>query len=179
MNLEVRRHHRTPAAVIALDHARMRAVLAALLALWLGLGAALVGWPRPAFGQSLQSIAVRVVDVASADVLVIALQSGQRATVRLAGISAPPCIQRDAIARVSGLALNKVVYLELAAQQRDAWGNLVGYVWVDTVMLNTLLVSEGLAAPAAGAARYQQNLDAAGYDASARLHGGWSTGCLG
>ncbi len=164
---EVRRHHRT------------HTVLVAVLALWLGLGAALVERPRPAFGQSMQSIAVRVIDVSSADVLVIALQSGQSATVRLAGISTPPCIQSDAIARASVLTLHKVVYLELAAQQRDSAGNLVGYIWVDSVMLNTLLVAEGLAAPAAGAARYQQNLDAAGYAASTRRRGGWSTGCLG
>jgi endonuclease YncB( thermonuclease family) len=160
-------------------HRRMHTVLVALLALWLGLGTALVGWPRAAFGQSLQSIAVRVVDVSSANVLVIELQNGQSDTVRLAGINAPSCSQPDAIARVRSLALNKVVYLELAAQQRDAEGNLVGYLWVDAVMLNVLLVSEGLAAPAAGAARYQQNLDSAGSSASARLRGGWNTGCLG
>jgi endonuclease YncB( thermonuclease family) len=177
MTPEPRRHHENRTILAARPHP-MRTVMLVLLALWLGLAMALVGRPRPAFGQSLQSVAVRVADVPGANVLTIALQGGQMDTVRLAGINVPPCIQSDAIARVSGLTLNRTVYLELASQQRDGMGNLVGYVWVDTVMLNVLLVSEGLAAPTTGAARYQQNIDNAGYAAAGRSRGGWGSRCL-
>jgi endonuclease YncB( thermonuclease family) len=150
-----------------------------LLALWLGLGSSLLARPTEASSQPLQSIAVTVADAYDGELLEVALlQSGQRQVVRLTGIAVPPCVQSAAVARTTSLTRGQVVYLELSAQQRDAYGYLAGYIWVDAVMLNEQLVSEGLAEPTGTAGRYQQRLASARASASAYRSGGWSTGCL-
>jgi micrococcal nuclease len=135
-----------------------------------------------------------VVTVVSADSLVVtptgpgALQAGQPATVRLAGIQppstrpgAPPeCSAAAATARVKALlAPNVAVTLERDQQATDRRGRPVRYVWVGGRLLNVQLVREGVAAvpPNSPAGSYDPLIKPAQAAAQAEHRGLWASTC--
>ena len=151
----------------------------ALLALWLGLGASLVAAPLPGFAQSLRAISVTV-DAVNADAtLSVTLGSGQGETLRLAGITVPDCVREDATARLAGLTWGRVGFVEPDQPQRDAYGQLLGYLRVDGVLVNFLLVADGYAVPVDAPSRYAADLSAASDKARAGRLGVWSAACRG
>ena len=151
----------------------------ALVALWLALAASLLVAPRPGHAQSLRAIAVTVDAVYEDGILDVTLKSGQQETLRLAGIDVPDCVRNEAIARLEGLTWGRVAFLELDQPQRDASGQLNGYLRVDGVLLNLLLVTDGLAVPQSGSPRYAADLSAASDTAYAKRLGVWSAACQG
>jgi endonuclease YncB( thermonuclease family) len=148
-----------------------------VLVLWLGLGALTLAWPRVALAQPLQSIVVTVTANHDGQLLDIAFRNGQRDVLRLAGIDVPACVRQEAIARTQELMAGRGTSLELTGQSRDDAGQLLGYLWIDAVMLNRLLVAEGYAAPAQGNWQYGESLRAAADGAQARGLGFWSRAC--
>ena len=158
---------------------RVRAFLAATLAVWVGITLT-VGGPAPsAGGQPLQTIAVSITtDVYGGGLVDVMLRGGQQETVRLAGISIKPCVLAGATAVTRDLAGGRWGYLELSSQQRDTDDNLVGYIWIDTVLLNVELVRNGVAVPISTPSRYQSDLNSARDVARSRVAGGWGNGCL-
>lgn len=157
---------------------RARACLTLALALWLGSALALGGPSQPALGQPLQKIAVSITDIYGGELVGVTLRGGQQETVRLAGISITRCVEGSAAARTRALTGGRWGYLELSSQQRDTYGYLVGYIWIDTVVLNVDLVRNGVAVPIGGPSRYQQDLTSARNAARAGAAGGWGSGCF-
>jgi len=179
---------------------RPRAFLMLALALWLGAALALGGpshavhgqplqagdseplahaaASQPVLSQPLQTIAVSVSDVYTGGLVGVTLRGGQQEYVRLAGISISSCVEGDAAARILALTGGRWGYLELASQQRDSNGYLAGYISIDSIVLNVDLVRIGVAVPAAGPTRYQQELASARNAARGALAGGWGTGCF-
>lgn len=81
--------------------------------------------------------------------------NGKEESVRLIGIDTPESVHPDASKNiVEGKTASaytkeklegKVVELEFDAQERDQYGRLLAYVWIDGVMFNKTLLSEGYA----------------------------------
>ncbi|MFQ5751275.1 MAG: thermonuclease family protein [bacterium] len=80
--------------------------------------------------------------------------SGYRDRIRYIGIEAPElvhperpveCFAREAAARNRELVEGKAVRLERDISDRDKYGRLLRYVWVDDAMVNLKLVEEGYA----------------------------------
>ena len=96
---------------------------------------------KPA-GPSDYSLKASVVDIISADSL--KLDNGE--TVKLIGLVAPlpdePFYQ-DALDKCSELSLNKEIYIETDKLERDEQGRLLGYVWVENMILNVELIKTG------------------------------------
>jgi micrococcal nuclease len=92
-----------------------------------------------------------VTKVIDGDTVII---SGGR-SVRLLGIDSDergqPCYNQ-AKQRLESLVLNKKVYLELDKEDKDQYGRLLRYIFLDEQNINVLLVKEGLAI-----ARFQGN----------------------
>jgi micrococcal nuclease len=76
------------------------------------------------------------------------LEMGSGEKVRLIGLDAPelgqPCAL-EAKLRLEELVLGKGVFLEKDVSDRDKYGRLVRYVYLDGVFVNLVLVEEGLA----------------------------------
>ncbi|MBI5189912.1 MAG: thermonuclease family protein [Nitrospirae bacterium] len=112
-------------------------------------------------------IPVKVVSVVDGDTLVC-LVDGKKEKVRLIGIDCPESTPNDKHAEDANhdcchtpdelIALGKQakeftarfldgkdVALELDAQERDKYGRILAYVWVDSEMLNSALLRAGLA----------------------------------
>lgn len=69
-------------------------------------------------------------------------------TVRLIGINAPEsgeCLAEAASRRLSELVADRTVTLEVDVSDRDRYGRLLRYVYVGEVLVNEVLVGEGLA----------------------------------
>lgn len=91
---------------------------------------------------------VRVVD---GDTIRVVLDSGTEDTVRLIGVDAPERGEpgyEDATVFLDDLLLHRVVWVETDVEQRDHYGRLLGYVWIDGAMANLALVESGHAVPA-------------------------------
>lgn len=94
---------------------------------------------------------VRVVD---GDTIVVNF-NGKEEKVRLIGVDTPESVHPDASKNEeAGIAasdytkeklLGKSVELEFDVQERDKYGRLLAYVWVDGVMYNKTLLREGIA----------------------------------
>src|SRR5262245_59541563 len=112
-----------------------------VLVLWLGLGALLPAWPRGALAQPLQSIAVTVTGNYDGERLDIAFRNGQHEVLRLAGITVPACVRQEAIARTQAFMEGRGTSVELTEPSRDDADHILGYLWVDAVLLNRLLVA--------------------------------------
>ncbi len=99
----------------------------------------------------------QVVDVINGDTIEILLADGTREKVRYIGVDTPEtrhprkgleCFGKEATAFNKSLVLGKRVWLELDAQERDRYGRLLAYVWLDPQkqrMANALLLAEGYA----------------------------------
>ena len=133
-------------------------VVSMVVAAWAVAGAV----SRPAYAQVPGSFAVTVRGVESADTLSVVF-GGRQERVRLIGVSVPDCMTYDAQSRLDGLARGRVAFLELDYQDRDYDNAVLGYLWIDNVMVNTRLVSEGYARAATGGynRRYDDALNAA------------------
>ncbi|WP_112180326.1 thermonuclease family protein [Paraliobacillus zengyii] len=92
----------------------------------------------------------RVID---ADTIEVYL-NGNSFDVRLLLIDAPETVHPDipdepigaeAVARAIQILIEKQVQLEYDGPRYDNYGRLLAYLWVDGVMLNELLLEEGLA----------------------------------
>ncbi|MDL4839500.1 thermonuclease family protein [Aquibacillus rhizosphaerae] len=92
----------------------------------------------------------RVIDADTIEVYV----NGNVVDVRLLLIDAPETVHPDipdeafgaeAVARARQILIGKQVQLEYDGPRYDDYGRLLAYVWVDGVMLNELLLEEGLA----------------------------------
>ena len=140
------------------------------VAAWAVAGAA----SRPAYAQVPGSFAVTVRGVESADTLSVVF-GGRQERVRLIGVSVPDCMTDEAYSRLIGLARGRVAFLELDYQDRDDDNAVLGYLWIDNVMVNTRLVSEGYARAATGGynRRYDDALSAAHARASKLVVGLW------
>ncbi|WP_162879254.1 thermonuclease family protein [Paraliobacillus quinghaiensis] len=80
--------------------------------------------------------------------------NGNVVDVRLLLIDAPETVHPDiadeplgaeAVARARQILIGKQVQLEYDGPRYDNYGRLLAYLWVDGVMLNELLLEEGLA----------------------------------
>ncbi len=122
-----------------------------------------------------QTKVVRVVDGDT-----IELESGEK--VRYIGINAPETGQpfaSSASALNSTLVLGKTVTLEFDVQTKDQYGRLLAYVYVDTVMVNTHIVQEGMAVIATFApnVKYQDAILKAQQEARESCKGMWESLC--
>lgn len=143
-------------------HRRHRWLLSGLLAA-LALAAIAGLWvqrpPQPDLSgpPAAPVLTAQVLRVIDGDTIVVATAAGDQETVRYIGIDAPE-IRWDAedpraasgpgwAARIANqrLVAGRRVQLELDAEERDAYGRLLAYVYVDDVLVNARLVQEGLA----------------------------------
>jgi micrococcal nuclease len=93
-----------------------------------------------------------VTRVADGDTLIVDIE-GTEEYVRLIGVDTPESVHPDKERNVpygavasdftKKLAEDKTVTLELDVQERDRYGRLLAYVYLDGVMLNKTLLSEG------------------------------------
>lgn len=86
-------------------------------------------------------IVVNVVDGDTID-----LASSER--VRLSGINTPEtgeCYHKEAKERLAELVLYKEVYLEKDRTNKDKYGRMLRYIYLDDALVNSILVEEGYA----------------------------------
>lgn len=86
----------------------------------------------------------RVVNIVDGDTL--DLDNGER--VRLSGINTPEtgeCYYQEAKNKLAKLVLEKEVYLERDFSDRGNYGRLLRYIYVDDIMVNSVLVLNGYA----------------------------------
>jgi endonuclease YncB( thermonuclease family) len=98
---------------------------------------------HPAAAQASRPFAVDVVAVNGDGSLRIEV-ANRLTTLRLTGIEIPWCMQEGAVRRMTGLVRGQAALLELDEQREDG-AAVLGYLWIDGIMLNRLLVSEGYA----------------------------------
>lgn len=108
--------------------------------------------PPPAEGL----LPVEVERAVDADTLIIHWE-GRRERLRLIGIDAPESVapqeeRNSASGELASAFTKRLVenfegqyYLELDEEERDQYGRLLGYLWMDDVMLNEKLCVEGFA----------------------------------
>ncbi len=106
------------------------------------------------------------------------LDSGER--VRLIGMDTPEMGEdyyAEATEHLTALILNKQVELEGDVSNRDQYGRLLRYVWIDGIMVNTELVRSGLAESKSydPDTKYQDILDEAEDGARDARLGIWSS----
>jgi endonuclease YncB( thermonuclease family) len=122
-----------------------------------------------------QPVAVLVLRIEGADSLTIEFGSSHK-TLRLDGIRVAPCMAAEANNRLYGLAAGRAAQLDYDRASYAQTGQLSGYAWVDGIMLNLVLVSEGYAARDGGVANVTYDRDIATAELSARSQklGLWS-----
>ncbi|MEW6610604.1 MAG: thermonuclease family protein [Patescibacteria group bacterium] len=113
------------------------------------------------------------------------LESGLR--VRAIGINSPEmdvrgiegCLAAAALEAHRNLAQGKTVELERDVSDKDRYGRLLRYVWIDNVLLNIMMVEQGLARAVAYPpdVKYQQDLAAAEERAKNAQRGMWGSVC--
>lgn len=114
-----------------------------LLWLLIGLliGFFLAGCKRPA-----QGLEGRVIHVSDGDTIVVELE-GRQERVRLIGVDAPEKGQRPwgprAKAFTESLVLGKTGRLELDVQERDQYGRLLAYMYLNDTFVNLELLKAG------------------------------------
>ncbi len=95
---------------------------------------------------------VKVLRVIDGDTIVVQL-NGVEQTVRYIGIDTPEpyaheepdCYSQEASLRNQELVENKIVTLSADYGDKDKYGRLLRYVYIDDVFVNELLVTEGFA----------------------------------
>ncbi|NYB73867.1 thermonuclease family protein [Sedimentibacter hydroxybenzoicus DSM 7310] len=115
-----------------------------------------VGWNQETKTATINDKAetVKVIRVVDGDTLVVNFQ-GREEKVRLIGIDTPESVHPDASKNVEEgkIASNftkdklegKEIELEFDVQERDQYGRLLAYVYLDGVMFNKTLLAEGYA----------------------------------
>ncbi|WP_289890903.1 thermonuclease family protein [Virgibacillus pantothenticus] len=106
------------------------------------------------FAQKLQANEVIVERVVDGDTLVIKNASGEEERVRLLLVDTPESVHPNKPVQLfakeaSSFAKEKLegekVKLELGNPETDKYDRLLGYVWIDDVNFNQLLIEEGYA----------------------------------
>jgi micrococcal nuclease len=152
--------------------------LIVLAVLVLGLGRA--SGQEPARPRSLPGAVVKVVSGDTIHVFV----NGEVERVRYIGVASPDPgdgtqsgdpVGRDALQFNRGLVNAKNVRLELDAQERDAEGRLLAYVWVGDVMVNAEMIGRGFGQVPTGTSnvRHQEMLLRRQQEARASQLGIW------
>lgn len=112
-----------------------------------------------AHSQPLAPIPVTVASVTDGDTIRIQLPDGTVEPLRIIGVDTPEtvdprepvqCYGPESSARTSELVLGRSAQLELDLEQRDHFGRMLGYVWLENDdgslwMLNERLAAEGYA----------------------------------
>lgn len=125
----------------------------------------------PAWGQQPgrgRSLPAGVVKVVSGDTIHVFV-NGEVERVRYIGVTAPDPgddgqagdpLGREALQFNRGLVNAKNVRLEMDAQERDAEGRLLAYVWLGDVMVNSEMIGHGFGQVVTGSpnVRYQELL---------------------
>ncbi len=150
-----------------------------IIGLVFGLLAGWVLWGRAAPGAvSPGGDYYRVLRVIDGDTIVV--EGGEH--VRYLGVDAPEtrgtpeCYGREATERNRQLVEGKRVHLEADGRDRDRYGRLLRWVWVDSTLVNEQLIREGYATVYRDepAAKYMDRLLAAEAEARSRGAGLWS-----
>lgn len=121
---------------------------------------------------------VKIEDVIDGDTIII--QGGER--VRYIGINTPEKEEpyfSQAKELNKKLVLGKKVKLEFDVQKRDRYGRLLAYVWTDGILVNKILVEEGLAVSETiqPNVKYQSIILQAQKDARNKCKGLWKSLC--
>jgi endonuclease YncB( thermonuclease family) len=129
----------------------------------------------PVMAQMPGVLSVLVTGVESGEVLDIRYD-GHPARLRLIGVAVPSCMIGDAGRRVDVVARGRVALLEMDSVTLDSANEVLGYLWIDEVMLNIRLVSEGYAVFDSDGmnVRYDPEFLAAGNVASRGRYGLWA-----
>jgi len=154
--------------------------LAALLVVLIG-AASTPAWSQDA--SRTRNLPGAVVRIVSGDTLSVFV-NGQVERVRFIGVTAPEPGEgdeggdpqgREAVLFVRGLLNAKNVRLELDAQERDAEGRLLAYVWLGDVMANAEVIARGYGQVVTGGpnVRYQDLLLRLQQEARAARLGIW------
>ena len=110
--------------------------------------------PAPVTAPSLSTVtraikdAAVVLSVTDGDTIRVRLASGDEEPVRLIGIDAPEdgsVLDQEATAYLEDLVLGKNVRLVVDVSDRDRFGRLLRYVYVENVFVNEEMVRAGLA----------------------------------
>ena len=120
---------------------RLLIIVIILLGITIGLGVRYSIWLTSYPLEMEQALVVRVIDGDT-----IELQDGRR--VRYLGIDTPELgedYSAEATARNRELVENKVVELQRGKRDKDEYGRLLRYVYVDGVFVNAELVAQGYA----------------------------------
>ncbi|WP_025436980.1 thermonuclease family protein [Peptoclostridium acidaminophilum] len=104
--------------------------------------------------SALASQSYKVLRVVDGDTIVVSF-GGKSEKVRMIGINTPESVHADeskntpegkiASEFTKSKLEGKTVQLEFDAEERDKYGRLLAYVWIDGVMFNKTLLSEGYA----------------------------------
>jgi micrococcal nuclease len=114
-----------------------------------------LGWRGPD-GSAGPREGARVLRVVDGDTVRVRLDGGGRETVRLIGIDTPETVKPGAPVERCGpeasrfakrLLTGRRVRLEPGVEERDRYGRLLAYVFLDGRMVNEQLVARGLAEP--------------------------------
>lgn len=134
-----------------------------------------------------KAIVKRVIDGDTIEVEFYKNQKSYTETVRLALIDAPESVKPNTPVQPYGkdaseflkktLIIDTVVKIEKMKQERDKYNRLIAYVWYNGVLVNKMLVSEGLARVAYvydPNAKYLDELKKVQQQAKAQKKGIWS-----
>ncbi len=150
-----------------------------IVGLVLGLLVGRVLWGGPVAGPAdTRGDFYRVLRVVDGDTIVV--EGGEH--VRYLGVDAPEtqgtpeCYGREAAERNRQLVEGKRVRLEADRRDRDRYGRLLRWVWVDGTLVNEQLIREGYATVYRDepTAKYMDRLLAAEAEARSRGAGLWS-----
>ncbi|KKQ73708.1 MAG: WD40 domain protein beta Propeller [Candidatus Woesebacteria bacterium GW2011_GWB1_38_5b] len=104
----------------------------------------------PTPGPKRSGVLVKVVNVVDGDT--IKIETGE--TVRYIGIDTPEvvhpskpiqCYGKEASQKNQELVEGKIVELERDISEKDKYGRLLRYIWIDNILVNEYLVREGYA----------------------------------
>lgn len=126
---------------------------------------------------------VRVIRVVDGDTLEVSIQ-GTKEKVRLIGVDTPETVHptigeepygREASNFTKEKLTDQTVELEFDVEERDRYGRLLAYVWLDGEMFNEVLLSEGYAQIATYPpnVRYVERFQAAQQEAREAERGLW------
>ncbi|MCL5985388.1 MAG: thermonuclease family protein [Actinobacteria bacterium] len=93
-------------------------------------------------GPSEYSLKAKVVDIIGGDTLKL----DNEEIVKLIGVVAPlpdESFYEDALNKCAELTLNKEIFIETDKLERDEEGRLLGYIWVENLMINAELIKTG------------------------------------
>lgn len=137
----------------------IRLIIALIAAVFIFTGCTAQDFPlfgkrEPSFDEK-GALKTKVIRVKDGDTFVVKLQ-GVKETVRLIGIDAPESVHPDSMKNseqgemvseyVSKLITGRTVFLEMDASERDRYGRILAYCWLDeNTMLNALLLEKGYA----------------------------------